>query len=540
LAINFKLVGFPIAIGLDFVAVMLLLGVAWRTPDELPEWIAVATVSVLAHELAHAGVFDWFGASPSIRLYGGGGVTVGTRLPARQTILVAAAGPAIGLVFGGIVWLMVLARPELIDQPMIQDLLWVNLGWSAINLMPYPGLDGGVVVDELVTLVLGRPAQTTSRIFGLLFVAVIFFGLIAAGMYEWAFPVGFVAVFTTLRMGLLSDLMGVRARISPEQLLMEGRYNEAFELARREAVEHPGDPSRILVASNALRLMTRHQESLAGYDRILAAEPYDPGALYGRIAALQGLGRTAEAEADLRRLLALPADKALVSQLAALYVCDRHEEGLHLAGQAAAATNSAAGRGTLENMICLFEYTTGREEAALQHASAAVSREPGRADLHELRALILCDLGRFDDARAAARRALAGAPQHPEFHQTLGLVERLAGEAEMALSHLLTAAVACPNGPRAVGELATCFAQLGRGEDAQKGLSSLPAHASSDPFVMYANAALAANAGDDARASQLLRSAAAVRPELAARARWDPAFLTVASLGRQAAMADPA
>ena len=75
MALRFKLLDVPIAIGIDFIVIMLVLGALWRTPEELPAWMAVVTGSVLLHELGHAAVFDYFGVKPSIVLHGGGGLT---------------------------------------------------------------------------------------------------------------------------------------------------------------------------------------------------------------------------------------------------------------------------------------------------------------------------------------------------------------------------------------------------------------------------------------------------------------------------------
>jgi Flp pilus assembly protein TadD len=186
-------------------------------------------------------------------------------------------------------------------------------------------------------------------------------------------------------------------------------------------------------------------------------------------------------------------------------------------------------------MVCLFEYSLGMEKQALEHIESQIAQAPGEADLHEMRALILCDLGRFDEARVAMRRALGAAPLHPEFHQSMGLIERMSGKPEAALPHLLTMAVACPNEVRALAELAVCFVQLGRLEEARTGFANMPASAATSPFVAYARAAMDAATGDEVRAGRDLRAATERRPELASRASFDPAMLTVVALGLQPA-----
>ena len=175
----------------------------------------------------------------------------------------------------------------------------------------------------------------------------------------------------------------------------------------------------------------------------------------------------------------------------------------------------------------MFEFVLGREEEALRHAEELIRDMPGRADLHEQRALILCDMGRFDEARIAAGRALAGAPKHPEFLDTMGIVERMAGNPGAALPRLVDSAVARPSYPRARAELAVCQVQLGRVGEATAALETLPRYALRDPFVTYAQAALAIARGADDDAIVFLREAGRVRPELGIRAGVDPLFRAI-------------
>jgi tetratricopeptide (TPR) repeat protein/Zn-dependent protease len=522
-ALKFRILGVPVAIGADFIVVMVVLGSLLRPPELLPEWLIVVTGSVLLHELAHAAVFNWCGMRSSIRLHGGGGVTTGLRLPPRRMALVAAAGPVMGLLIGGIVGAAVLARPSLSDLAVVQDLLWINLGWSLINLMPFPGLDGGTILGELTTLVMGRPAERATRIVGLAFAAAVFIALVAVGLYDWASVIAFVGLFTTVRMGFLSDVLVGKRQDSAVNLLIEGRYDEAFALARSQMAANPDDFGAVVVASDALRLMTRYADALWGYDLVLSRIPGAPHALRGRICTLL-LGRRPEAEADLARLMALPHAEHAVTQASALYQANRYADGYSLLRDALAVAG-AAQRQHFESMTAVFEYALGMSDQALRRTDAALAEAPGNAALHELRALILVNLGRFDEARASARHALAGAPRHPEFHQTMGLVERISGNAPAALDHLTGTAVACPYGSRPRSELAACFVALGRIPEASAALDALPAYDAGDPFVLYARATVAAAAGKSDEAAAFVAAATAIRPELGIRAGLDPLLM---------------
>jgi Flp pilus assembly protein TadD/Zn-dependent protease len=538
-ALRFKLLGVPIAIGADFAIIMVVLGTFWRTPEQLPEWLAVVTGSVLLHELGHAAVFDFFGVKPSIRLYGGGGMTTGLRVPPRQHILVAAAGPAMGLAVGGMVAVATLAAPRLAAEPIVQDLLWVNLGWSLINLLPFPGVDGGAILSEITSIVLGRPAEQAGRAVGLVVVGAVFVGLVLAGLYDWAFIIGFVAVFSTIRMGALSDVMvGKSTANSPANLIVEGRYQEAFNAARLAMADRPSDLGPIVLAADALRLMTRYADAEWGYNQALLRDPGSGHILRGRHLVRLAMGRDAEAAADLQALLALPRDTNAIFQASALAAVDRPADSRRLVLEALGSAQSLPVQRALMNLDAVYLYLLGQEQEALGRVDALLHSQPGDPAVHELRALILCDLGRFDEALGEARRALAGAPKHPEFHQTLGLTERMAGNAAAALPHLVESAVARPNGARPRGELIICYAQLGRVSEANAALETLPGWAARDPFVAYSRAALAISGGAVAAAVGLLKQAATSRPELGVRAGVDPVFrVLVADPARRAALA---
>ena len=530
MALKFKIFDTPVAIDVNFVVIMLVLGSLWQAPELLPAWLAITTGSVLLHELGHAAVFDFYGSRPSIRLYGGGGVTTGLRLPPKRHIAVCAAGPGMGLILGGIVGLTVLASPRLGSNPIVADLLWVNLGWSAINLLPFPGLDGGQLLAELITLVLGRPAELASRVIGLAIVSALFVALMVMGQYSWAFIIGYLTVFSTIRIGAMTGLTGRRAAASPDQLLALGRYEEAFDAARVAMADRPADPAPIVAAADALRSMSRYADSETGYNEVLARDPGNARGLRGRALARHRLGRDAAAGEDLAALLRLTGPQAMIPQAVGLYDADRHQDGYLFVANAIPVVESFAVARALRPLLAMFEFALGREDDALLHTDESLHEMPGRVDLHDLRALILCDMGRFDEARLASGRALSGAPTYPDLLETAGVIERMAGHPDSAVQRLVDSAVARPSEPRARAELATCQIQLGLVGEARAALETLPRHAQRDPFVLYAAAAMAAQRGALDEASRLLRDAAQVRPHLGVRAAVDPLFNGLASV----------
>lgn len=109
---------------------------------------AVVLGSILWHELGHAWARERFGAPWSeITLYGFGGLCSGPgRFTRGQGILIAAAGPAASLCLGALTYLLGQIGSY---QPwvlfVIAQMLWVNIGWAVLNLLPIYPLDGGQI-----------------------------------------------------------------------------------------------------------------------------------------------------------------------------------------------------------------------------------------------------------------------------------------------------------------------------------------------------------------------------------------------------------
>lgn len=544
MSIKFKLLDVPVVIGADFLLIMLVLGALWRTPDQLPVWMVVVTASVLVHEMGHATFFDLYGMKPVVQLYGGGGVTMAMPVPGRivtpwQRIVIAASGPATGLVIGGMVGAAALYAPRIQSNDIVQDLLWVSLGWSLVNLLPLPGVDGGAIVSGLTSMVLGKPAEFAGRVVGLAVVAAILGILVVVGLYYWAFIIGFFVVLTMARTGFRfggsgsaaaarggagTGAAGMGPAVAAMQLLALGRYQEAFNAARLHMADHPAETEPVLAASEALRLMSRYADAETGYSRVLQLAPANDRALRGRALTLRRLGRDAEAEADLRTLLALPVYQAAPSQASALYGFERHEDGERLIESALSAVQHPAAARILTSFAAMFSYGLGHTEQALRQLDGVMPATPDDPSLRELRALILIDLGRFPEALDEIRKALAAKPQHPAFLETLGIATRMSGDAAGAYQPLSLSIEVRPSDPRARSELALGQIQGGRLGDARAALETLPGYALRDPFVAYARAALAAAGGSADEAVALLNEARRLRPELGVRAGIDPLF----------------
>lgn len=153
---HFALFGIPIRIGLGFWLLSFLLGFQQGRPiaEAVRQAIAVVAivfVSVLVHEMGHALVARRFGAKPVILLHAFGGLTSysaeGLSLGRWRRIAISLAGPFAGFALGALVFFATRHMALSPGQKWIVGwLLWANLGWGVVNLLPVLPLDGGNVL----------------------------------------------------------------------------------------------------------------------------------------------------------------------------------------------------------------------------------------------------------------------------------------------------------------------------------------------------------------------------------------------------------
>lgn len=189
--LHFRLSGVPVRVHPFFWLITLMMSLGGGPADPLNTliWVAVVFVSILVHEMGHATMQRFYGGHPWITLYGLGGLAScndGARSPGRR-ILVLLAGPGTGfLLAAAIIALIKLAGHDigfstlqrLRDSPVelrdpvpvsllgpllgyfdgfdsqplnrgVADLLYVNIIWGLVNLLPVYPLDGGQITREL-------------------------------------------------------------------------------------------------------------------------------------------------------------------------------------------------------------------------------------------------------------------------------------------------------------------------------------------------------------------------------------------------------
>lgn len=205
--------------------------------------MAIAFVSVLLHELGHAIAFRRFGIEPRISLYGFGGLTggEGSLTPARH-IVVSLAGPLAALCLLGLpaLWLDL---SGLIDQPDLQVIVaqavWINIGWSLVNLVPILPLDGGQVLASLIDMVTGGRGQRATEVVSV--VVAVAAGVVAVA-FGFLFGALLAAMFVALNLSALSrsryESHG-QALADAQRLLLAHRPVEAEAAARAVLARRP-------------------------------------------------------------------------------------------------------------------------------------------------------------------------------------------------------------------------------------------------------------------------------------------------------------
>lgn len=173
----FKVTDIPVRIHPMFWLIALLPTMGMAPFDTLQAAVFVACffVSILVHELGHAFTVRYYGGRPWITLYGFGGLAsyrprdfTRPADPTVRSLLISVAGPLAGFslaavalffvmatgVFGGFRGLGVdIANDLWQSNPylayFLTQLIFINVIWNLINLIPVFPLDGGQVAQAL-------------------------------------------------------------------------------------------------------------------------------------------------------------------------------------------------------------------------------------------------------------------------------------------------------------------------------------------------------------------------------------------------------
>lgn len=191
--LRFRLGSIPVRVHWMFWVVTIFLGISqYDGPNATAAfllWVGSVFVSILIHELGHALMFMRYHGRPWIVLYSMGGLAIdhGGRRSPYQQMAILIAGPGAGFLFAAIILLILaatgrysyLAIPGVLEAPqntlmmldaylfrihlsggfptvnlylLVYLLLFINVFWGLVNLMPIYPLDGGQIAREWLTL----------------------------------------------------------------------------------------------------------------------------------------------------------------------------------------------------------------------------------------------------------------------------------------------------------------------------------------------------------------------------------------------------
>lgn len=168
--VHFTFFGVPVRVHPWFWLITLLLGASPGAPPKFVLiWMVAVFVSILIHEFGHALAIRYYGWRSRIILYSCGGLaayepTYRNRL---AQIIISFAGPLAGFLLAAAVVVAIRVSGNEVTfhrnffnpvdfEPftslnlnvLIEDMLFLNIFWGLINLLPIFPLDGGKIAQE--------------------------------------------------------------------------------------------------------------------------------------------------------------------------------------------------------------------------------------------------------------------------------------------------------------------------------------------------------------------------------------------------------
>ncbi len=180
--LRFSIVGIPVRVHPLFWLIAVLFGASSNSIPGLLIWVIAIFISILIHELGHALAMRRHGQGSQIILHFAGGLTIpesmawgggyaSVAITANQQIFISLAGPFAGFllatlllvvsallggtiipnfVLGIIPFPIVFLPIGELATTFVMSMLWVNIFWGIVNLMPVNPLDGGTVARNIL------------------------------------------------------------------------------------------------------------------------------------------------------------------------------------------------------------------------------------------------------------------------------------------------------------------------------------------------------------------------------------------------------
>lgn len=231
-----RLLGFPIELNLSFLLLLAVVLVAYGGLFGVFV-VTLAFASVLVHELGHAVVARALGVHVvgiELGFLGGAAKMVDMPRTANHEVLIAAAGPAVSLVLGG----LGLGLGLLVGSPFLAMIGWINFVIAGFNLIPALPMDGGRILRALLSKRMGYVRATDTSVM-VARVAAIAFGVI--GLATGTIMLVVLAPFLWL-MGTREKALA-RMMPAPYESRSSRYHRDGVEVLDRGAARfHRGDP----------------------------------------------------------------------------------------------------------------------------------------------------------------------------------------------------------------------------------------------------------------------------------------------------------
>ncbi len=205
----------PVVVRSSFLLVAALIGFVGGFGDvaRTITWITIVFFSILIHEFGHAFAARRYSAEVAIEVNGLGGLTRWTvdqslLTPGRRAFI-AAAGSAVGILFGGLVWAVasVFAPFEPFVAFTLNSIIYINLFWGLLNWLPIRPLDGGHLLESLLQKIAPERGEG---------IATAIFTLTAAVALAVAIWQRFIFIAVLAGWMLLSEFSRATARNQPQ------------------------------------------------------------------------------------------------------------------------------------------------------------------------------------------------------------------------------------------------------------------------------------------------------------------------------------
>jgi len=157
--VRFSIFGIPVLVQPFFWITLILIGGALDANSasailQIGLFVVAGFISILVHELGHALMARRFGAYSEITLqaFGGFAAYSGVRLTRPQVFAVTAAGPAVQILLGLMLFFSLPHLPELNPNGayFLITLMGISLFWAVLNLLPILPLDGGQMLNAIL------------------------------------------------------------------------------------------------------------------------------------------------------------------------------------------------------------------------------------------------------------------------------------------------------------------------------------------------------------------------------------------------------